>query len=191
MNFGWIKYGGVAMNIFTDRKNGIVKWSYNNKDIKIQNTDMMFAFEYANDMVMLKVKGNDSKIGFILYNTDGTIILSYSAKAEEIVIKENKHLKINNLISVEYSKKYNKIIILRGIDDENQKLIIMDCNGDEISSIKNPVGYTFYYTKNVGNMVMVVCQGNSDLTKDKYGRNEWNYRIDLDNYYVEKLSITQ
>lgn len=179
------------MNIFTDRKNGIVKWSYNNKDIKIQNTDMMFAFEYANDMVMLKVKGKDSKIGFVLYNTDGTIILSYSVKAEGIIIKENKHLKINNLISVEYSKKYNKIIILRGIDDENQKLIIMDCNGDEISSIKNPVGYTFYYTKNVGNMVMVVCQGNSDLTKDKYGRNEWNYRIDLDNYYVEKLSIIQ
>lgn len=179
------------MNIFIDRKNGIVKWKFHDKDIKVHNTDIIYAFEYANDMVMLKVKGKSEEIWFVLYDKEGNKILSYSVNAKEIVINKNKHLKITGLISVEYSKKYNKIIILRGIDNQEQNLIIMDYNGYEISKVKNPKGYTFVYTKNMGNMIVVVCQGNSNLTKDKYGRNDWNYRLDLNNYYIERLSIMQ
>ena len=44
-----------------------------------------------------------------------------------------------------------------------------------------PSSYTFYFTKNIENTIIAVCRGNSDITKDKYGRNDWNFRIDFIN----------
>ena len=179
------------MSILTDRNNGIVKWEYNGKDIIIQNSNMMCAFEYGNEMVMLKVKNQDGEIGFVLYDINGGFILSYVAKTGEISIGSNHFIRMDNLITVEYSRKDKKVVALIGMKERERKLVIIDYNGCELASIPNPVGYTFYYTKNLGDSIMAVCQGNSEITKDKYGRNDWNFRIDLNNYYVEKVSITQ
>ncbi len=179
------------MNILTDRKNGIVKWSYNNKDILIQNPSMIYAFEYGNEMVMLKLKNQDGKVEFSLYDVNGGFILSYSSHSDEITIGTYKSIQMNDLISVEYSKKDKKVIALIGMRDEERKLVIMDYGGNIITNIINPPGYTFYSTKNIGNTILVVCRGNSDVTRDKYGRNDWSFRIDLDNYYAEKISVTQ
>ncbi len=38
---------------------------------------------------------------------------------------------------------------------------------------------------------MTVAQGTNDLTRDSFGRNDWNFTINFDNYYVERDSITQ
>ena len=38
---------------------------------------------------------------------------------------------------------------------------------------------------------MVVAQGTSDITRDSFKRNDWNFEINFDNLYVEKKSITQ
>lgn len=179
------------MNILTDKENGIVKWTYNFKDIVIQDSNMMYAFEYGNKMVMLKLKSKDGKIAFSLYDINGEFILSYMPKSNKIEIGSNKCIHIDDLISVEYSKKDKKIVALTGIKEDERKLIILDNYGNVISNIINPRSYTFYFTKKIGDTIMVVCLGNSDTTKDKYGRNDWNFRVDLDNYYVERISITQ
>ena len=39
--------------------------------------------------------------------------------------------------------------------------------------------------------IMVVAQGTNDMTRDSFGRNDWNFKIDLDNFCVQKKSITQ
>lgn len=33
---------------------------------------------------------------------------------------------------------------------------------------------------------MVVAQGTSDMTRDSFGRNDWNFVIDFENFYVQK-----
>ena len=38
---------------------------------------------------------------------------------------------------------------------------------------------------------MVAAQGTDDITKDSFGRNDWNFTINFDNFFVEKKSITQ
>ncbi|MGP1434828.1 MAG: hypothetical protein ACTTKP_11180 [Catonella sp.] len=179
------------MNILTDRKNGIVKWTLNCKDIVIQDYNMMYAYEYGSEMVMLKLKSNDGEIAFSLYDINGDLILSYVPKSSEIMIGINKSIHLDYLISVEYSKKDKKIVALTGIKEDERKLIILDNEGNIISNIINPSGYTYYFTQNFGDKIIVVCRGNSDATVDKYGRNDWNFRVDLDNYYVERMSITQ
>ena len=42
----------------------------------------------------------------------------------------------------------------------------------------------------IGN-IMVVAQGRNDTTRDSFGRNDWNFVIDFDNFCVQKKSITQ
>lgn len=152
---------------------------------------MMYAFEYGDEMVMLKFKNQGGEIGFSMYGINGEFILSYVPQSGGITIKSNRCIHMDDLISVEYSKKDKKIVALIGMKEEERKLIILDCNGNIIANIINPPSYTFYFTKNIGNAVIAVCRGKSDITKDKYGRNDWNFRVNLDNYYVERVSITQ
>lgn len=179
------------MNILKDRKNGIVKWNYDGKDIVIQNANMMYAFEYGVEMVMLQVKSQDGQYGYSIYDINGNFILSYIEDGNKIIIGNNQCIQMDTLISVQYSKKDKKIVALTGMNKDERKLLVMDYSGNVVSSILNPTGYTYDYIKNSRDTIMAVCQGNSDITKDKYGRNDWNFRIDLNNYYVEKVSITQ
>ena len=55
-----------------------------------------------------------------------------------------------------------------------------------VSKYPQPSRLYFYYTKNLGDSIMAVCQGNSEITKDKYGRNDWNFRIDLITIMLKK-----
>lgn len=36
--------------------------------------------------------------------------------------------------------------------------------------------------KNIVVNVMVVAQGTNDMTRDSFGRNDWNFVIDFENY---------
>lgn len=179
------------IDIITDREKGMVKWFYNGNEKLVKNSDIFYAFEYGNNMVMLKTKDKIEGTRFILYNIEGDVILSYSLNNGKIFIDDNSYIFVDNLVSADYSNVYDKIIVLTGKCVEEYRLLILNLNGDEVASICHPKDYYFYSTKCVGDNILVVCQGISDKTKDKYGRNDWNFRIDLNNYYVEKMSITQ
>lgn len=179
------------MNILVNRKNGTAKWEYKGKDIVVRNINIMYAFEYGKDMVMLKIKDQDSKIGFVLYDIIGEFILSYMVETGEIILENNNRIYLDNLVSIEYSKQNKKIVALTGTGENGNKLVIMDYIGKILADIPTPYGYKFYYTKNMEDEIIVVCQGISNATMDKYGRNDWNFKIDLENYYVERISITQ
>lgn len=179
------------INIITNREKGIVKWFYNENEIIIKNPNIIYAFEYGNEMIMLKTKNKIEGVKFILYNIKGSAILSYSLTCGEIFAGDNSRIFADDLVSVDYSNAYNKIIMIAGSYLEEYKLLIFELNGDKVANIPHPKDYYFYSTKCVGDDVLVACQGISNHTKDKYGRNDWNFRIDLNNYYVEKISMAQ
>ena len=179
------------INIKTDILEGTIKWLYNGDDIVINKKGIIYAFEYGDKMVMIKCKSHNGEVYFFLYDIQGKFILSYSLNNGEIVTKVNNSIWLEDLVSVEYSKDYNKIIVLVGKSMQEHKLKILELDGDVVAVITHPKDYYFMSTKYVQDVIMVVCQGITDITKDKYGRNDWNFRIDLNNYYVEKVSITQ
>ena len=43
--------------------------------------------------------------------------------------------------------------------------------------------------KNHDGNIMVVAQGTSDMTKDSFGRNDWNFVIDFEDFYVKKILL--
>lgn len=70
-------------------------------------------------------------------------------------------------------------------------MLIYDENCVFIGEIVSPRGYRFVSLKNSIGNIMVVAQGTSDITRDSFKRNDWNFEINFDNLYVEKKSITQ
>ena len=70
-------------------------------------------------------------------------------------------------------------------------IAIYEEKGNFIAEINAPMGYRFVSLKNDEGSIMVVVQGMNDITRDSFGRNDWNFSIDLKNYYVEKKSIIQ
>ena len=94
------------------------------------------------------------------------------------------------IISVDYEEEKRKLVVLKELE-EKRSLLIYNEKGDFIAEIISPRGYTFVSLKNNMGNIMVVAQGTNDTTRDSFGRNDWNFVIDFDNFCVQKKSITQ
>lgn len=102
------------MKILVDKKNGIVQWNYEGKDILIKKSDIMYAFEYGKKMIMLKIRNKNGKVKFCIYDNNGDFILSYTDNTGEINLNGDNSIYIDELISVEYSKSHRKVVVLAG-----------------------------------------------------------------------------
>lgn len=179
------------MEIYINRQEKTIKWDYKEKTISVNNEHMLYAFKHGKDMLMIKEKYEDSGSGFSLYDITGKQIFSYKYSDNTIKYKENKIIKVQGkIISVDYQQVRNKLIVLR--EEKDVRIIeIYEEKGNFIAKINAPRGYKFVSLKNDEGNIMVVAQGMNDITKDSFGRNDWNFAIDLENYYVEKKSIIQ
>lgn len=173
------------MNIFIEKVENYVQWNHEGQNIKISLPNIMYGFTYGED-VMIKSKDENHVEMFSIFDITGLFVLSYQAELGKITIG-TKELKIKEFISLEYSKNKGKILVLC----DKTKLLIIDLDGNVLSQIVNPKDYQFYTIKRINGEIMVVCQGLIDELRDNYGRNDWNFSIDLDNFFLEKVSITQ
>lgn len=190
MNIGLIKMEEY-MEIHVNKQEKTIKWDYKEKTINVNNEYMLYAFKHGKDMLMIKEKYEDLGNGFSLYDITGKQIFSYKYSDNIIKYKENKIIKVRgNIISVDYQQVSNKLIVLREENDV-RTIEIYEEKGNFIAQINAPRGYKFVSLKNDEGNIMVVAQGMNDITRDSFGRNDWNFAIDLENYYVEKKSIIQ
>ena len=140
---------------------------------------------------MVKEKYESSESGFSTYDKDGNLVFSYKYLGNSLTFKKEDIDSINGvIISADYEEEKRKLVVLKELE-EIRSLLVYDERGDFIAEIMSPRGYTFVSLKNnVGN-IMVVAQGENDITRDSFGRNDWNFIFDFDNFYVQRKSITQ
>ena len=178
------------MDICVNKSEKIVEWNVGEKVTTIHNEHILYAFKHGKSMLMIKEKYEMSGSGFSAYDMQGRVIFSYKYLEKNITFKETE-IRINGtIISADYEEEKRKLVILKETD-EIRSLLIYDENGDFLTEIVSPVGYRFVSLKNSAGNIMVVAQGTNDITRDSFGRNDWNFSIDFDNFYVEKKSITQ
>lgn len=179
------------MDLCIKKNEKIVKWNVGERIITIYNEHMLYAFKHGKNMLMIKEKYKMLGTGFSAYDIEGNLIFSYSYLGDNATFGKVGSIKINGkIISVDYEEEKRKLIILKDIE-EKRSLLIYDENGDYLSEIISPQGYTFVSLKNNDGNIMVVAQGRNDITRDSFGRNDWNFVIDFDNFYVVKKSIIQ
>ena len=178
------------MDIRVNKNKKIVEWNVGEKVITIHNEHVLYAFKHGESMLMIKEKYEMSENGFSTYDMKGRVIFSYKYLKDSITFKETE-IRINGvIISADYEEEKRKLVILKETG-EIRSLLIYDENGDFLAEIVSPVGYRFVSLKNSAGNIMVVAQGTNDITRDSFGRNDWNFSINFDNFYVEKKSITQ
>lgn len=179
------------MDVRVNKNDKMVEWDVGGKTISIYNEYTLYAFKHGKGMLMIKEKYETSDSGFSAYNEEGNLVFSYRSLGNHLNYR-NKDISVINgaIISADYEEEKRKLTIIKEFN-EIRSLLIYDDNADFLSEINCPKGYIFVSLKNCAGHIMVVAQGINDLTRDSFGRNDWNFEINFENFYVERKSITQ
>lgn len=179
------------MDVRVNKNDKIVTWNVGEKIITIHNEHVLYAFKHGKNMLMIKEKYETSESGFSTYDKEGNLIFSYKYLGNYITFRGKSIAGINGtIISVDFEEEKRKLVILKETE-ELRSILIYDENGDLITEIISPKGYIFVSLKNNAGNIMVVAQGTNDMTRDLFGRNDWNFLIDFEGLYVERKSIIQ
>ena len=179
------------MKVNFDQTTGLVSWEIGDKEISIHFPDLFCAFNHGNQLIMMKEKDKHSNEKFTIYNTEGEFILSYNYLDDKISFKD-KVITFDNthIMDADFDEARNVLIILIECE-EKEFLFLYDSNGEYISYIPSPHDFRFMYLSNDEGNVRVIARGLQEKSADKFGRNDWIFLINVDNYYVEKDSIIQ
>jgi hypothetical protein len=179
------------MDVYVNKNKKIIEWKVGERIITIHNEHILYAFKHGKNMLMVKEKYEMSESGFSTYDEEGNIIFSYKYLSNSVTLKNSSINEIDGkIIAVDYEEEKCKLVVL--VEKcEKRTLLLYDENCNFIAEILPPGGYIFVSLKNNDGNIMVEAHGTSDMTKDEFGRNDWNFMIDFDNFYVEKNSITQ
>lgn len=179
------------MDVRVNKSEKRIDWIVEERIITIHNAHVLYAFKHGKKLLMVKEKYESSESGFSIYDECGNIVVSYKYLGESLTFREVKITDIKGvIISADYEEEKRMVIILKELE-ETRSLLIYDERGDFVAEIVSPQSYRFVSLKNSAGDIMVVAQGISDMTRDSFGRNDWNFIIDFDNFYIQKKSITQ
>ena len=169
-------------------KNGVVKWWYKGRLVKIDEDKVQDAFKYTPETVMILREGMKDK-EFVIYGYEGVFRYRYEHNSNMLYIGEKEKKFDGTVCYVEYDEKHREYIAIISINNE-RKLIVLDNDGEYITEIKYPKDYLLYVLKNMDGDVWVVLRGMTEEARDKFGRSDWQYRINFENYSLEKIGIT-
>ena len=110
----------------------------------------------------------------------GEIIYSCNDITSELFFGEsNKTLHLRSRIyASRLFKKYNIILVTIGQQRTNQELFGFDMTGNIVFQRKLPEGYVAGYFSILNDKPSLICDL-PEVDADKYGRNRFNFRIDL------------
>lgn len=181
------------MNISVDKNKKIVEWNVEGKKFIFHNEHVLYAFKHGENMLMIKEDyGVYEEYGSIVYDTEGNMVYSYKSGENSVVFK-GEVIRIDGTVQqVDYEEEKRKLVILKE-KDKKTSLLLYDDNGEFLAEIGSPRGYAFFALSNGGRSfsILAKARGISEATTDPYGRNDWNFKINFENYYVERKSITQ
>lgn len=179
------------MKVKFDKTTGMVSWKTDNKDISMHFPNLFCAFEHGDQLIMVNEEDKNSNEKFSVYNINGEFILFYNYLDDKVRFKDKViTLKNKQIIDADFDEKRNVLILLIK-SDERELILLYDSNGEYISYIPSPHDYRFMYLSNYKGVVRVITHGLQEKSADEFGRNDWIFLINVDNYYVEKDSIIQ
>lgn len=179
------------MDVCVNKSDKIVEWNIGEKTIRIHNQNVLYAYKHGKNMLMIKEKYETSESGFSTYDKEGKLVFSYKYLGNHINFRDKDISGFDGVIvAADYEEEKKKLVILKE-SDEMRSILLYDDNADILTEINSPRGYIFVSLKNNAGNIMVVAQGTDDLTRDSFGRNDWNLVINFENFYVERKSIIQ
>ncbi|HOJ78581.1 MAG TPA: hypothetical protein PLZ08_10885 [Bacillota bacterium] len=174
------------MEIEIEYNNSEVTWCYNGKFFNYSREGIEFASVDYNT-IYIEID-HDGRYEYQYVNFEGKLLLSYCIATETVTVF-NPGPKIIKIPSIQDLAIYNnqRFLVLVGEGDDS-RLREYNFQGDLLKEYLSPAGYTFYRLGEIGPEINVVCQGNK-LTQDKFGRNDWNFTLDLETGEWKRQSL--
>ena len=174
------------------RENNVISWNDNNNKISIELKDVYYARYFPNkDVIIAKTRTKIKDISYYYYTIDGVLILEYHLETGDIKWQTNNQLyniKVNNLVSVELDKNNNLLCVISG--KNSRKITILTSDGNKLFDKSSPLGYKLVYISEVEiNKVSVVCDATIEENVDPYGRDRFNFSLDLTTGNWQKLGF--
>lgn len=120
----------------------------------------------------------------------GDNVLWYGTEAEKVVFfmpsGEGKIIKSHKISDVAIM---NDKIFIMTLETKNGKVLEYSMIGVKEKEYDSPCGYSFYRFSKMQNELSAICQG-SDITADKFGRNDWKFKYNTKTLRWEKDKLS-
>lgn len=174
------------MQIEIEYNNSEVTWCYNGQKFKYSKEGIEVAFE-DNNLIYIEVY-HDDMYEYQYVSLEGKLLLSYCIDTETITIFEpnRKIIKVPLIQDLSISNNGRFFVLVgEGVDSRIKEY---NFQGEIIKEFLPPRGYSIYRLSGISSVLHVVCIGN-EHTQDKYGRNDWNFTLDLETGEWKKQSL--
>lgn len=159
-----------------------VSWSNHEEMIELNLSNIQFAtLDQQNKYVYVECgKDLSSKTQFYYFLFDGRRIFGYDKINGLISWLYNERLvevECEDILTSKLEMKDAIILVISRDQQEKEKLTGFTLDGVLLFEKEPPKGYHFLYFSTVSNKPSVVCAGERDQA-DKFGRNDWHFKID-------------
>lgn len=163
-----------------------VSWIYDGNSIEVALDKILHASYRENKNIVIVETG----IGFIeeciyYYSVQGELLAQQNLETGEIVWGRNSEhqLSLPYTETVGFYPEDNLILVIYRTSEEKiavTALKVYDLEGNHVNTVESPEGYTMVYITGVdGNIAKIVCDATIVENIDPYGRDRFNFSLDL------------
>lgn len=175
------------MEIEIEYNNSEIKWCYNGKFFNYSREGIEFA-SVDNNTIYIEID-HDGIYEYQYVNFEGKLLLSYCIATETITIFKPEQKTIKLPLMQDLALYNNQRFLVLVGEGNKSRLREYNFQGDLLKEHLPPAGYSLYRFGEIRSQINVVCQGNGH-TQDKFGRDDWNFTLDLETGEWKRRSLT-
>ena len=174
----------------------IVKWEYNEKSVEIKIDNVIWSrFRKDKDMIFIKTGKNFIANAYYYYSLSGEPLMKYDLETGEVTWYHNgeHQLALPYTETVGFYPEHHLLLIIYRTAEERNAITAMkifDLDGNLLYSFTSPEGYTMMYVTEIDEKyAKVVCDATIEENVDPYGRDRFNFTLDLQTGQWDKVGL--
>ena len=178
--------------LFINYRNKIIYWKFNEKSIKIDKIDFIYASpNFKNKNIFIETNTLYPDYHCLYFSFQGELLFEFNKGIDLLKWKNTDkgvELLNQNIEAALPFFDYGTINIIKWDSSKQKKLLVYSISGEILFIYKPPIGYDFYYLSRSNNKPTVVCIADKEH-EDKFGRNHFHFLIDNEKEDLVKESL--
>lgn len=163
-------------------------WLYQGQTINVDLKDIIWgSYRRNQNLVVLEIGEGFKTNEYHYYTVDGEFLASYNQKTGKVIWHyQGEHsLEYPSTKNIGFYPKNNLILLIYKKTEGNESVVAMkifDLDGNLLQSLDSPEGYSILYVNAIeGQSARIVCEAAIEENVDSYGRDRFNFTLDLQN----------
>ena len=173
-----------------------VKWEYCGKNIQVTLDKILHAsFRKSKNTIVIETGEGFIEECLYYYSLDGEFLLKNNLETGEVTWYHNgeHQLALPYTETVGFYPEHHLLLIIYRTAEERNAITAMkifDLDGNLLYSFTSPEGYTMMYVTEIDEKyAKVVCDATIEENVDPYGRDRFNFTLDLQTGQWDKVGL--